>query len=183
MKAVSIVCSASLQRKRRGRIHTSAATVAVLPEADENRHQNSKPRISASIPSALPAPGGQSVKHNIFRRAHHPLAHGPRGLSTDEKSQIKKPREGHARLRSRLYEMEPKKQQAAIGLNGRGQIKTGDRSEKIRTYNLSPNRVHRPSHRPDHPPVTEVMDGKLALWSMASSNTTKPPPKARIAEA
>jgi len=112
-----------------GRIHTSAATVAVLPEADEIdiKIEAKDLRIDTFCSSG---PGGQSVNttYSAVRITH--LAHGPRRLSTGREISNKKPRQGMRVLRSRLYEMELEKQQAAIGAERRGQIKTGDRSEK-----------------------------------------------------
>ena len=123
-----------------GRVHTSTATVAVLPEADEVDIVLAEKDLRYDI-AASSGPGGQAV--NTTNSAVQ-ITHLPTGLSVrcmDERSQLKNKAKALKILRSRLFDIEKSKQDNAIRDARRSQVKAGDRSEKIRTYNFSQNRL------------------------------------------
>ena len=143
-----------------GRIHTSAATVAVLPEADDIEIDIDPNDIRVDVFRAT-GNGGQCV--NTTDSAVR-LTHIPSGIVVscqDEKSQLKNRDKAMKILKSRLLEMETKKQQAAIAEDRRSQVGSGDRSERIRTYNfpqgrITDHRINLTLYR-----LGEVLDGDL----------------------
>jgi peptide chain release factor 1 len=143
-----------------GRIHTSTSTVAVLPEAEEVDVQIDPKdlRIDTFCSSG---PGGQSVNttYSAVRVTHLPT--GVVVSQQDEKSQIKNRQKAMKVLRSRLYEMKLREQQDAIAKERRGQVGTGERSEKIRTYNFKENRItdHRINFTMHQ--LQDALDGEL----------------------
>jgi peptide chain release factor 1 len=148
------------ETEAKGRTHTSAATVAVLPEADEIdiQIQDKDIRVDTFCSSG---PGGQSVNttYSAVR-----ITHIPTGIvvsQQDEKSQVKNRAKAMKVLRSRLYEAELQKQNDAIAKERKGQVGTGDRSEKIRTYNFPQSRVtdHRINFTTHQ--LQNVLDGNL----------------------
>ncbi len=143
-----------------GRIHTSAITVAVLPEAEETDIEINEKDLKIDVMRAG-GPGGQCV--NTTDSAVR-ITHLPTGLvviQQDEKSQIKNKAKALRVLRARLYEMEEAKKQKERADNRKSQVGSGDRSERIRTYNFPQNRctdhrINLTSYNLDR-----VLDGEL----------------------
>jgi peptide chain release factor 1 len=148
------------QTEQQGRVHTSAVTVAVLPEA-EDVDVKIDPKDLRIDTFCSSGPGGQSVNttYSAVRITHIPT--NTVVSCQDEKSQIKNREKAMRVLRSRLYEVEMQRQQDALAKERKAMVGTGDRSEKIRTYNFPQNRVtdHRIGltlHQ-----LQDVIDGKL----------------------
>ncbi|MFO7571466.1 MAG: peptide chain release factor 1 [Gaiellaceae bacterium] len=148
------------ETESQGRIHTSTATVAVMPEVEDVEIEIAEKDLKIDVYRST-GPGGQSV--NTTDSAVR-ITHVPTGIVVamqDEKSQLQNKQKAMRVLRARLYEAERERQQAEVAAARRSQIGTGERAEKIRTYNFPENRVtdHRIKltlHRLDH-----VLQGEL----------------------
>jgi peptide chain release factor 1 len=154
------------ETESQGRIHTSTATVAVMPEVEDVEVEIAESDLKIDVYRST-GPGGQSV--NTTDSAVR-ITHLPTGLVVsmqDEKSQLQNRQKAMRVLRARLYELEREKQQAELAATRKSQIGTGERAEKIRTYNYPENRItdHRiklTAHRLD-----QVLDGDLQEFTDA----------------
>lgn len=148
------------QTESQGRVHTSTATVLVMPEVDDVDFELDMNDVRIDITRAS-GNGGQGV--NTTDSAVR-LTHVPTGIvvySQTERSQIKNKEKGLKILKSRVYDLKMREQEQEIGAERRSKIGTGDRSEKIRTYNYPQNRVtdHRIGYTTNS--LDRVMNGKL----------------------
>ncbi len=155
-----------------GRIHTSTATVAVLPEAEDVDIAVDANDLQIDVYRSS-GPGGQSV--NTTDSAVR-ITHRPSGIVVsmqDEKSQLQNREKAMRVLRARLYERAVAEQQAELAADRRSQVGTGDRAEKIRTYNYGERRVtdHRVKHTAHN--LDQILEGELDEFTAALSADEK----------
>lgn len=148
------------ETESQGRVHTSAATIAVLPEAEDIDLKIEEKDLRIDVFRAS-GPGGQSV--NTTDSAVR-ITHVPTGITVsmqDEKSQIKNKEKAMKVLRSRIYDAEREKAEKERAANRKGQVGSGDRSERIRTYNFPQSRVTDHRINLTSYKIDEVMIGEL----------------------
>jgi peptide chain release factor 1 len=160
------------ETESQGRIHTSTATIAVLPEAEEVEVDVDQNDLQIDVYRSS-GPGGQSV--NTTDSAVR-ITHKPSGIVVsmqDEKSQLQNKERAMRVLRARLYERELAEQQAQIASERKAQVGSGERSEKVRTYNFPQGRItdHRIKHTSHN--LDGVLNGELGEFTQALSAEEK----------
>src|SRR3954471_4563260 len=161
------------ETESQGRIHTSTATIAVLPEVEAVEVEVDQNDLQVDVYRSS-GPGGQSV--NTTDSAVR-ITHKPTGIVVsmqDEKSQLQNKERAMRVLRARLYERELAEQQAKIASERKAQVGSGERSEKVRTYNFPQGRVtdHRIKHTSHN--LEGVLGGQLGEFTDALANEEKP---------
>jgi peptide chain release factor 1 len=154
------------ETESQGRIHTSTATVAVMPEAEEVEVEIDPNDLKVDVYRST-GPGGQSV--NTTDSAVR-ITHVPTGVVVamqDEKSQLQNKQKAMRVLRARLYELERRRQEEELSAQRRSQIGSGERSEKIRTYNFPESRVTDHRVKVTVHQLDRVLDGELADFTEA----------------